>query len=180
VYLALVPSGLVAYIAYLWWRFGDPLLFYGEQVGWGREPAGANALANAFRLAYQDTLELFNPANYEPFGFGKLLYVLSGTNHLYSLLFLLFALTVVVAGWRLLPGWLGAYALAVLAVPILFASVSGPLMSMPRFVLAALPLFMVLGATVLQDRRVLLLWLLVSAVASLVFTALFVGWYFVA
>lgn len=93
---------------------------------------------------------------------------------------MLFALTVVVAGWWLLPGWLGAYALAVLAVPVLFASVSGPLMSMPRFVLAAFPLFMVLGATVLQDRRVLLLWLLVSAVASLVFTALFVGWYFVA
>ena len=31
-YLALVPAGLVAYMAYLWGRFGNPLLFYSEQV----------------------------------------------------------------------------------------------------------------------------------------------------
>ena len=105
---------------------------------------------------------------------------MSSTNRLYSLLFLLFALTVIGAGWRLLPGWLGTYALALLAVPVLFASAAGPLMSTPRFVLAAFPLFIVLGATVLQDRKVLAGWLLVSAAASLVFTALFVGWYFVA
>jgi Gpi18-like mannosyltransferase len=179
-YLILVPTGLVAYMAYLWWRFGDPLLFYGEQAEWGREPAGASGFVNAFRLAYEDALLLFNPANYEPFDFGRLIYVLSATNHLYSLLFLLFALTVLVAGWRLLPVDLWAYALAILAVPILFASVTSPLMSAPRFVLAAFPLFIVLGATVLENRKVLLGWLLASATASLAFTTLFVGWYFVA
>src|SRR5215212_8671866 len=36
-YLALAPSGLAAYAAYLWLRFGDPLLFYTEQKHWGRE-----------------------------------------------------------------------------------------------------------------------------------------------
>ena len=55
-----------------------------------------------------------------------------------------------------------------------------PLMSMPRFVLAAFPLFMVLGATALKDRRALAWWVISSATASLVFTALFVGSYFVA
>ncbi|HYQ83776.1 MAG TPA: mannosyltransferase family protein, partial [Rubrobacter sp.] len=39
-YLALAPSGLAAYAAYLWARFGDPLLFYTDQQKWGREPAG--------------------------------------------------------------------------------------------------------------------------------------------
>ncbi len=179
-YLALVPTGLAAYMAYLWWSFGDPLMFYGAQAGWGREPAGASALTGAFRLAYEDALVLLNPANYEPFGFERLVYLASSTNALYSLLFLLFALTVVSAGWRLLPGWLGAYTLAILTLPVLFASMMNPLMSMPRFVLAAFPLFMVLGATVLKDRRALVWWVISSATASLAFTALFVGWYFVA
>ena len=179
-YLALVPAGLAAYMAYLWWRFGDPLMFYGEQAEWGREPAGANALTGAFRLASEDALVLFNPANYEPFGFARLIYVVSGTNHLYSLLFLLFALTVVGAGWRVLPGWLGAYAFAILAVPVLFASTANPLMSMPRFVLTAFPLFLVLGATVLKDRKALAWWVLLSVAISLLFSAFFVGWYFVA
>lgn len=83
---------------------------------------------------------MFTPINYEPFGFDRVLYVLSGTSHLYSLLFLLFAITVLVTGWRLLSSWLEAYCLAILAMPVLFASALDPLMSMPRFVLAAFPL----------------------------------------
>src|SRR5918998_1296645 len=35
--LALAPLGLAAYAAYLWSRFGNPLLFYTEQQRWGRE-----------------------------------------------------------------------------------------------------------------------------------------------
>src|SRR5215218_6290225 len=34
--LALATSGLLWYAAYLWQRFGDPLLFYTEQRRWGR------------------------------------------------------------------------------------------------------------------------------------------------
>lgn len=180
VYLSLVPAGLAAYMAYLWWRLGDPLLFYGEQARWGREPAGASGFIDAFPLAYEDALVLFNPTNYEPFGFGRLLLVLSSTNHLYSLLFFVFALAVLAAGWRLLPADLWAYGVAILVVPVLFASAANPLVSMPRFVLAAFPLFLVLGATVLQDRKVLLYWLLVSGAISLAFTALFMSWHFVA
>jgi len=52
-------------------------------------------------------------------------------------------------------------------------------MGTPRFVLAAFPLFVVLG-TLLKDRRLLAGWLLASIGASLGFTALFVGWYVVA
>jgi hypothetical protein len=179
-YLALVPAGLVAYMAYLWWRFGNPLLFYSEQVMWNREPAGANGLTDALRLAYEDALVLFNPANYEPFGLGQLVQVVDETNHLYSLVFLLFALVVLGAGWWLLPTDLWIYGVAILLVPVLFGSATEPLMSVPRFVLVAFPLFIVLGATVLEERRVLVGWLLASAAVSLVFTALFVSWHFVA
>jgi hypothetical protein len=179
-YLALIPSGLVAYMAYLWWRFGDPLLFYSEQAKWGRQPAGASGLPGAFWLAYEDILVLFNPANYEPFSFETLVYVLDATNHLYSLLFFLFAVVVLVAEWRLLPADLWAYSVALIVVPILFAAAAQPLMSAPRFVLAAFPLFIVLGATVLYERKALVGWLVASAAISLVFTGLFVGWHFVA
>ena len=124
---------------------------------------------------------LLNPTNYEPFGFGRLLLVLSDTNHLYSLSFFVFALVMLGAGWRLLPADLLAYGIAILVVPVLFASASsGPLMSTPRSVLAAFPLFIVLGATVLEHHNVLAWWLPASTAISLVFTALFVGWYFVA
>ena len=179
-YLGLVPAGLVAYMAYLWWHFGNPLLFYSEQAKWGREAAGLNGLPDALWLAYEDVLPLFDPANYEPFSFESLVYVLNAANHFYSLLFFLFALTVLGAGWRLLPADLWAYGVAILVVPVLFASATDPLMSTPRFVLVAFPLFIVLGGTVLKNRQVLAGWLLASAVASLVFTGLFVGWHFVA
>ena len=135
---------------------------------------------SAFSLAYEDALVLFNPANYEPFSLERLVYVAGYTNDLYNLVFLLFALTVLFAGWRLLPAGLSIYALAILAASVLFAPVASPLQSMPRYVLAAFPLFIVLGATVLQNRRVLLGWLLVSCTISLGFTAPFVSWHFVA
>ena len=135
---------------------------------------------NAFFFAYKDALVLFNPASYEPFSFGRLVNVVSVTNDLYNLAFLLFALTILLAGWRLLPTELAIYSLAILAASVLFAPVESPLQSTPRYLLAAFPLFIVLGATVLQDLKVLLVWLLVSASASLVFMALFVSWYFVA
>ncbi len=179
-YLALAPSGLAAYMVYLWWRFGDPLLFYGAQAAWGREPSELSTLWSAFSLAYEDALVLFNPANYEPFGFERFAYIVGHTNDLYNLVFLLFALTILLAGWRLLPAGLSVYALAIIAASVLFAPVASPLQSTPRYMLAAFPLFIVLGATVLQDRKVLLAWVLVSSAISLVFTALFVGWYFVA
>jgi hypothetical protein len=179
-YLTLVPSGLMAYMAYLWWSFGDPLLFFGAEAEWGREPASPSVLWSAFSLAYANALVLFNPANYEPFGFERIVYVVSEAHELYNLIFFLFALMILFAGWRLLPTALSVYSLALLGISVLFAPTASPLMSIPRYMLAAFPLFIVLGATVLQGRKVLLGWLLVSSALSLVFTALFVGWYFVA
>jgi Gpi18-like mannosyltransferase len=42
-YLALVPSGLLAYMGYLWARFGDAFLFYSAQEYWGRRATGPGA-----------------------------------------------------------------------------------------------------------------------------------------
>jgi hypothetical protein len=180
-YLALVPAGLLAYMVYLWWRFSNPLLFYSSVAsGWDREPLWSTApLYNIFRLAHENIQALFDPANYEPLSFSRMIQVLSGQNYLYNLLFLLFALVMMTVGWRRLPFELRIYGLALIAIPILFTVPSNPLMSIPRYLLVVFPLFIVLG-TLLKDRRLLAGYLLISVAASLVFTALFVGWYFVA
>src|SRR5215212_8397931 len=61
-YLALAPSGLVAYAVYLWLRFGDPLLFYTEQKRWGREATDPlNTLLNALRQGGEGFVRLFSP-----------------------------------------------------------------------------------------------------------------------
>jgi hypothetical protein len=130
-------------------------------------------------LAYENARLLFDPATYESFGFDRLVIVLSGQNYLFNLVSLLFALAVLAVGWRTLPVELGVYGFALVVVPVLSPPIDNPLMSMPRFLLVAFPLFIVLGA-LLKDRKLLAGWLSVSPVVSLVFTALFVGWYFVA
>jgi hypothetical protein len=63
--------------------------------------------------------------------------------------------------------------------PALFGASQGPLMGLPRYVLVAFPLFIVLGV-LLETRRLLGGWLVLSAAASLVLCALFVSWRFVA
>jgi Mannosyltransferase (PIG-V) len=180
VYFALVPSGLLAYAAWLWWRFGDPLLFLSEQARWKRELSGPlSTLQSAFGLAAESLGSLFDPAAYELYGFEGLFYVFSGTNALYSLLFLLFAYAVLSLGVRWLPADLAIYSFALVLAPVFFASSSNPLMSMPRFVLVAFPIFITLGI-LLKSRRLLVGWIAASAVLSVALCALFVNWHFVA
>jgi hypothetical protein len=179
-YLALAPSGLLAYAAWLWWRFGDPLLFLNEQARWKRELSGPlSALQNAFGLAAESLRSLLDPASYEIYGLEGLFYVFSGTNPLYNLLFLLFAYAVLSFGVRWLPADLVLYGFALVLVPVFFASSSNPLMSMPRFVLVTFPIFITLGI-LLKSWRLLIGWVAVSAVLSLALCVLFVNWHFVA
>jgi hypothetical protein len=114
-----------------------------------------------------------------PFSFGRLVYVLSGINYLYNLHFLVLALALLAIGMRRLPSGLAAYAFALVLVPALFGTEENPLKGMPRYLIVAFPLFVVLGA-LLRDRRLLAGWVATSATVSLAFCALFVGWYYVA
>jgi hypothetical protein len=122
---------------------------------------------------------LVDPANYEPFGFQRLIYILSSINYLYNPVFLVLALALIVVGWRIVPTGLKVYTFMLLTAPTLFAPPDNPLVSMPRFILVAFPLFIVLGM-LLKDRKLLAGWLFVSIGVSVIFTALFVGWFFAA
>lgn len=183
-YLALAPSGLVAYMGYLWYRFGDPVLFYTDQADWGREATGPLAtLGNVWSRAYGGVERVLEPGAFagEPFP-GRLMLYLDSLLNTYNLLFLLLAVGLVVLGtavWRVLPLGLAGYALLLTVAPAFFGTESVPLMGMPRYVLVAFPLFIVLGV-LLADRRLLAGWVAASAALSLPLVALFVGWYFVA
>lgn len=179
-YLALAPSGLVAYAAYLWLRFGDPLLFYTDQQKWGREPAGPIATAaKAWRSAAEGAARLLDPALLSDPSLVSLANHLAGAANLYNLLFFLFALVILLAGLRDLPPDLALYAFLLVLPAALFGTPQSPLMGAPRYVLVAFPLFIVLGLLA-KNRPVFVAGLFLSTVISLLFCALFVSWRFVA
>jgi hypothetical protein len=95
------------------------------------------------------------------------------------LAFLIFAVVVLLAGVRKLPLSLTIYSLLLIVPPALFGTPDVPLMGIPRYVLVAFPVCIVLG---LLARRKLLFygWLILSAIMSIILCALFVSWRFVA
>ena len=177
--LALASSGLLWYAAYLWLRFGDPLLFYTQQGRWNRGATDPlTTFRNVFVRAGEGARDLFGPGLLDP-SVGGLAERLGAAVNFYNLLFLCLALALLVAGLRVLPLSLSAYALLLILPAIFFGTPEIPLMGLPRYVLVAFPIFIVLGV-LLEDRRSLGLWLVASAALSLILCALFVSWRFVA
>lgn len=181
IYLGLAPSGLIAYMGYLWYNFGDPLLYYKEQgVYWNRQATNPIDMVG---MAWNRAIEgipwafslhpgttIFAGTSIEPS------FVASNT---YNLLFLGFIIAMLVLGIWWLPPDLNVYAFTLTIMPALYGTPDLPLMSLSRFTLVAFPLFIVLGI-LLKNRWALATWLLVSAGASLFLTALFVTWRWVA
>ncbi|MGH3144925.1 MAG: mannosyltransferase family protein [Rubrobacter sp.] len=180
VYLALIPGGLLAYVGYLWARFGDPLLFYSAQEYWNRRHVDPITLAVDILAEAFGSLGAFFGA--QPPGSSALEGVivrLHGANDAYSLLFLLFTLALFGLGFRVLPLSLSLYTLLLILTAVTFGKPSTPLMGFSRYILVAFPLFITL-ATLLESRRALAVWLSFSAAVSLLFCAFFVSWRFVA
>jgi hypothetical protein len=68
-YLALAPSGLAVYAAYLWLRFGDPFLFYTQQGRWNRGATDPlTTFRNVFVRAGEGARDLFGPGLLDPSG----------------------------------------------------------------------------------------------------------------
>jgi hypothetical protein len=179
-FLALAPSGLAVYAVYLWLRFGNPLLFYTEQQRWGREATDPlSTLRNALLQGGEDLRRLFDPALWADPSLGRIVDHVGAANDAYNLAFLGVALTLLLAGLRVLPFSLSAYAFLLILPPAFFGTPQGPLMGLPRYLLVAFPIFIVLGV-LLENRRLLGGWLVLSGAASLVLCALFVSWRFVA
>ena len=179
-YLVLAPSGLAAYAAYLWLRFGNPSLFYTEQRRWGREATDPlSTLHNALLQGGADLRRLLDPRLWSNPSLGRIADRLGAASDAYNLVLLGVALALLLLGLRVLPFSLSAYAFLLILSPTFFGTPQGPLMGLPRYLLVAFPIFIVLG-TLLENRRLLGGWLALSGAASLVLCALFVSWRFVA
>jgi hypothetical protein len=177
--IGLVPAGLLGYMLFLWYRFGDPLISFSQQsVHWDRKPANPlTTLENAWAAAREGLRYVLDPAS---LFLGRApVPALEASNTVYLAFFVLFLLLMAV-GFSLLPPGLSVYALLVVALPILTPSPLFPLMSLPRFMLGAFPLFFVLGYLLSRGKPALYLWLFVSGGLGVALTALFVTWRWVA
>jgi hypothetical protein len=177
--LALVPAGLLGYVAFLWGRFGEPLVFARQQAEhWGRELANPfTTLERAWQTARDGARYLLDP---------ELLFLstspvpmLEASNTL-NLAFLILALILLAVGFFVLPPGLWLYSFFIVLLPVLTPAPSFPLMSQPRFVLGAFPICLVLGYLLSRSRPTLVLWLLLSAGTGVALTALFTTWRWVA
>jgi hypothetical protein len=177
--MALIPAGLLGYAAFLWGRFGDPLVFARQQGEyWGRElESPSTTLADAWRAAGDGLKYLLDPGTL--FLGSSASPALEASNTL-NFAFLILFLAILAVGFIVLPPGLSLYTSVLVLLPVLTPAPSFPLMSLPRFVLGAFPIFLVLGYLLSRSRTVLILWLFFSAGSGVALTALFTTWRWVA
>jgi len=177
--LGLVPIGIAGYTLFLWGRFGDPFVSARQQGDyWGRTLTNPVAtLDSAWQAAGAGLRYVLQPAS--------LLLErspgpsLAASNTL-NFAFFVLSLVLIGIGFAVLPPGLSLYAFVAVAVPILTPQPNFPLMSLPRFMLAAFPLFLVLGYVLHSRRAALYGWLVPSGLLGVVLAAMFVTWRWVA
>lgn len=177
--LALIPTGIAAYTVYLWVRFGDPLISARQQGDyWGRTPTSPlTTFENAWTAAVEGARYWLDPA---------LLFLSSSpgpsleASNALNLVFLLFLVLVIGAGFAILPKGLSVYAAIITLLPALTPTPSFPLMSMPRFALGAFPVFLVLGFLISRSKAGSVVWFTLNILLGVALTALFVTWRWVA
>jgi len=167
-WLLLVPAGLALYMAYLWWAFGDPLLFGSVQAYSGRELTLPTSAIWRGAVAAVSGVRWLAAHGVGPILGMRLPSGGRDSNVIANLLeFSTFAAAVamLVACWRKLPAAYTLYALAALLFPLLFSTTARPLYSLPRFIIVVFPLF-IGAAAVLASHRVWR-WVVVAAMGAL-------------
>lgn len=129
--ISLAPVGLMAYMAYLWKTLGDPLAFFHVQPAFGASRSGGE-------LIFLPQVVWRYARIFTTVPTGELLYHVAV---LELLSFVLGAILLVMALRKRYGPAILLYSACVLALP----SLTGTLSSMQRYVLAAFPLFAVLG-----------------------------------
>jgi hypothetical protein len=171
-----MPAGLMAYMAYLTPLFGDPLIFQKAQSNWGRhfEPLvvtlwqGWHAALKAAPLVVRPAILFAQgqpsslPANF------------------FNFVFALFALVVAIGSVRRLPFYLWAYMACALLLPLSYPAQGQPLMSMPRLLLEAFPLFIGLGDMMARTRWVRATYFVLAIPLGMLLVSLFATAHWVA
>ena len=161
----LVPVGILAYGIFLAGRFGDPMISVRQQEEyWGRTFVSPVAtLQGAWNSAVDGAgywlrpVALFTSSSPAP--------SLEASNTV-NLAFFALLLVLLGIGFVVLPPGLSLYTFVIMVLPILTPSPIFPLMSLPRFMLGAFPLFLVLGYVLARNRTALVVWLAFSIVGG--------------
>lgn len=125
-------SGLVGYSAFLWTRFGNPILFSSVQQYWG-QPATP---ATWFKPRFFGHI-VINPERYYTWGLVA------------QALLACAAVALVPAVWRRFGSGYGIYTLLVLGIPFVG---SKDFQGLGRYVLAAFPVFLLVGQYLAVER----------------------------
>jgi hypothetical protein len=154
--LAVIPLGLLTYMLYQWWDFGNPLIFLRGHA------------SSEWRVGF----DLLGPVRSLGLPFYTVLArdwtsAIFRTN-MFNSLFFYFGLGATAYAWRKLPTVYSFYGLLAIFVPTL----SGSLISMPRFLLVSFPMFIGLGLLCDAHPRLRVLPVLLGLVGLLA-TALF-------
>ena len=184
--LLLPPLGLLGYCLYLWRAVGDPVAWSTGESEWGRSLAAPTTTVwHATRAGWYAVRYIVSgrPAPLLQAYPGQVMAFVQheiAVVNLISFLALAFAVWALIVGWRRLPHAYTLYAAALVMVPLLQPRAQIPLMSMPRFVLCAFPLFISLGLAT-ERHRLLRAVLVVGSSAALIYlTGRFALWLFVA
>ncbi len=180
-WVALIPLGLLAFVAYLALREGDGLAPFHAEAIWYHHFAGPFGGVRAGAVAAFDGLRQILHGPPPPLYYTKAAgdpLAVAGQN-LMLFAFLALGVIALVGVFRQLPFAYGAYVLVSVAVPLSEPVTPQPLSSLPRYELVLFPLFM-WGASLIARRR----WdpsaLAALAVLLGLFTAEFATWRFVA
>src|SRR3954447_16189964 len=180
--LALVPAGLLAFMGAMALGGEGAMAPFHVQDVWFRAWAGPfGGLPDAITAAWDGARQLlsgqrervyFTAAGGDPFTVARMNLMLFAS--------LLAAIPALVGAVRRLPLAYPAHAVSALALPLSDPVGPQPLMSLPRFELVLLPLWMWWGWWLSRHPRARLPALVLSAVALVVFTGMFATWRFVA
>ena len=177
---ALIPLGLVAYLAYLGIDMHDAFAPFHAQVYWARHFTLFGGVWQGAVAAWDGVRQLLHgpaPPVYFTQAGGDPLNV-AGQN-LLEFVALLIGIVALVGTFRRLPFVYGAYVFFSLAMPLSDPDSAQPLASLPRYEVVLFPLFM-WAASVLYRRNLVAIAIGVGAVLLGLFTADFATWRFVA
>ncbi len=174
--LLLPAEGLLMWMAFLALAFGNPVLFLTSQSQWHRGLATPNyALWRGLESVVQGLRQLVSGQS------AHLFWPVEGTGSPFALAnvnitaFLITAAACVLLlyGARRLPLAYTVWSLLAIGFPLLFPNTFQPLYSMPRFVLAAFPVFIALALFTERRPRAHLVVVVVSSVVLVALTVQF-------
>ena len=186
--LLLAPAGLLAWMFILKINFGQAMLFAAAQAQWGRHLAGPleggpfRTLVLGFLDAYKGFGDIIrNPLHsLWPPNTSDLAFI--GSTVMIDFVLSAFFVVLGVLAFRRLPPAYALYGLLVLLVPLFYphtaataaAGYRQPLLSMPRFLLADFPAFILLGAWGAKKPRLTAIAISMSVLLLMALTARFI------